>query len=102
MTDPDTSILIQQNEIIISLLGRMAFPNDKLKEIIQKGSKKPNEILSAYNRCDGLTTITEIAKNVGIAQQSLFEAVEKWSSLGIVLKKKRGNETFPLKLYKVV
>ena len=98
----DASVLVKQNEIIISLLGRIAFPNDKLKENIQRGSKKPMEILEAYNLCDGNTTITEIAKRAKIAQGSLSEAVDKWASLGIAFKLKSGNETLPLKLYTVV
>lgn len=102
MTDVDASILVQQNDIIISLLGRLTFPNDKLREIIQKGSKKPNEMLRAYNQCNGLTSVNEIAKNTGVAQQSLAEAIEKWDSLGIVFKIQKGNNTFPQKLYTVV
>ena len=102
MTNTDTSVLVKQNEIIISLLGRIAFPNDKLKDNIQRGSKKPKEILEAYNLCDGKTAMKEIAKRAGIALGSLSEAVDKWANFGIAFKKKNGNETFPLKLYTVV
>jgi DNA-binding MarR family transcriptional regulator len=99
MTDDD--LIVKQNEIIISLLGRIAFPNDRLRNMIQKGSKKPKEILAAYNLCDGQTTITEIAKRARIAQPSLSVAVDKWEQDGILVKRRDGTETFPKKLYTV-
>jgi aminopeptidase-like protein len=94
-------LIAKQNEIIISLLGRIAFSNDSLKKMIQKGSKKPNEMLAAYNLCDGHNTITEIATRAGIAVPSLSIAVDKWEENGIVVKKRDGAETFPKKLYTV-
>lgn len=94
-------MLVRQNEIMISLLGRIAFPNDSLKNMVQKGSKKPNEILAAYNLCDGETTITEIARRANIAQQSLSAAIDKWEQAGIIVKKVVGAEVFPKKLYAV-
>jgi len=93
--------LIKQNELIISLLGRIAFENDELKTLIVKGSKKPKQILSAYNLCDGQTTITAIANEVDIAQQSLTEAVKKWDELGIIIKKTKSNEVLPRRLFEV-
>lgn len=89
----------KQNEVIISLLGRMVFPEDKLKRIITKGSKKPREMIIAYNYCDGETSVTQIAKKSGVAQPSLREAVDKWEREGIILKNIVKNEVLPLKLY---
>jgi DNA-binding MarR family transcriptional regulator len=97
----DEELAVRQNEAIISLLGRIAFPNDRLKEMIQKGSHKPNEMLAAYNLCDGANTITKIAKQVGVAQPSLSVAIDKWEQDGIIVKRKEGLETFPRKLYTV-
>jgi|SRR5208282_2483706 len=93
--------IIKQNELIISLLGRIAFKNDELKALVVKGSKKPKQILSAYNLCDGQRTITAIANTVDIAQPSLTEAVKKWEELGIIMKKTKGNEVLPLRLFEV-
>jgi DNA-binding MarR family transcriptional regulator len=93
--------IVKQNDLIISLLGRMAFENDELKALVIKGSHKPEEILSAYNLCNGQTTITSIAKEVGIAQPSLTEAVKRWEDLGIVIKKSKGNEVLPLRLFEI-
>lgn len=96
----DYSELIKQNKIIIALLGKIAFPDNKLKSMIQKKSKKPNEILKAYNLCNGELTITEIAKQSGIAQQSLSEAITKWEQLGIIMR--TGSELKPLHLYLIL
>src|SRR2546427_6426307 len=88
-------------DLIISLLGRIAFKNDDLKRIVQRGSKKPNEILQAYNSCDGKTTITEISRKAHIAQPSLTIGIAKWERQRILLKKKSGNEVIPLGLFRV-
>ena len=99
MTSDDT--IVQQNYLIISLLGRIAFPKDSLKSSVQKGSKKPAQIVKAYNLCDGRTSITDIAKAAKLAQASLSAAVDKWESQGIVLKIKIKNEIFPRKLFEI-
>lgn len=101
MSSKELEELIRQNELVISLLGRIAFENDELKVLIQKGAKKPAQILSAYNLCDGQTPITDIATKAGIAQSSLTEAVEKWERSGIVFKRMRGAEVLPLRLFEV-
>jgi len=96
--------LIKQNKFIISLLGRMIFPEEKLIEIIQKNSKKPKEILKAYNLCDGKLSQSEIAKRSGVAGTSLGQAILKWKKNGIILvedSQKKGEEIKPMRLYEV-
>jgi hypothetical protein len=88
-------------QLTISLLGRIAFKNDDLKMLVQKGSKKPAQVLAAYNLCDGNTSVTTIARRARIAHPSLSVAITKWERLGIVLKKKRGGETLPLGLFRI-
>ena len=92
-----------QNRMIISLLGRLVFPEDKLISIVQKKSKKPKEILQANNLCTGEFTITEIAKKSGITQQALSEAITKWKKTGIVFleSRGRGHEMRPIHLYEL-
>jgi len=96
--------LIKQNKFIISLLGRMVFPEEKLIEIIQKNSKKPKEILKAYNLCNGKLPLREIAKKSGVADTSLGQAILKWKKNGIILvedSQGKGVEIKPMKLYEV-
>ncbi|MCH8915857.1 MAG: hypothetical protein IIA82_08465 [Thaumarchaeota archaeon] len=96
--------LIKQNKFIISLLGRLVFPEEKLIAIIQKNSKKPKELLKAYNLCNGKFTLTEIAKKSGVASQSLGQTILKWKKNGIILVEDslgKGIEIKPLRLYEV-
>jgi DNA-binding MarR family transcriptional regulator len=101
MPGQETEEIIRQNELIISLLGRIAFENDTLKDMITKGGKKPAQILSAYNLCDGRTTITQIASKAGVTQPALTIAIDKWERLGIIFKKKSGAEVLPFRLFEV-
>ncbi len=90
--------------MIISLLGRLAFPEEKLVSLIQKNAKKPEEIVKAYNLCKGDLTITQIAKKSGISQPALSGAIEKWQNLGIIMidsNLKKGFEQKPHHLYEV-
>ena len=90
--------------MIISLLARLAFPNDILLTLIQKNSKKPEKMLEAYNLCMGEFSITQIAKKTGIAAPSLSDAVNKWEKMGIIMLKgsrDRGHELNPIHLYLV-
>jgi len=66
-------------EVMIGLLGRLVFPEDKLRAMITKGKKKdPEQYVKAYNLLDGEHGVTEIAKEIGVAQPTLT------SVLGVV------------------
>lgn len=92
----------RQNEIIISLLGRMTFPEEELKKIITSNSKKPDVLLKAYNLCDGNMGLTEIARTVSISQPSITGAINKWEEMGIIVKHiTESNLVFPQRLYKL-
>jgi len=98
----NVEVLIKQNEVIISLLGRMVFPEEKLIVMIQKNSKKPKELLKAYNLCNGKLTIAEIAKKSGVADTSLGQAILKWKKNGIIaVEDSQGTGIKPMKLYEV-
>lgn len=77
-------IIIMQNKIIISLLGRAHFPEDKLKSIIMKNKRFPGAYLMAYNACDGKTNVTDIARLMNITQATLTPILKDWENLGIV------------------
>lgn len=76
--------LIMQNKVIISLLGRAHFPEDRLKSIITKNKRFPGAYLLAYNACDGKTNVTDIAGVIGVAQSTLTPILKEWEHLGIV------------------
>jgi len=72
-------------EAIIGLLGRFIFPEDKLKVMVTKGKKKdPEQYVKAYNLLDGEHGVTEIAKEIGVAQPTLTNVLTTWKGLGIV------------------
>ena len=75
VNDDKDAIIEKQNEMIISLLGRIAFPEEELKKRITANSKKPIISLKAYNLCDGKTGLTEITKSISISQPAFTLAV---------------------------
>lgn len=100
--DLDLVRIGKQNDVIISLLGRIAFPEDELKKMITMNSKKPEVLLKAYNLCDGKTGLTEISKKVSVSQPALTGAISKWEEMGIVIKHiTESKSVFPQRLYKI-
>jgi len=91
----------KQNELIISLLGRIAFKKDELRELVIKGSKRPTAILQAYNLCDGSLTVTEIANRVGVTQSAVTQAIDRWEKLGIIFKATERGAVYPIRLFPI-
>ncbi len=100
-----SDLIVKQNKLIISLLGRLAFPEDKIKTIITKNSKKPDLMVKAYNLCTGNITTNDIAKKLtGITNVALNEATLKWEENGILINfgdRGQGKEVIPMHLYKL-
>lgn len=74
----------KEDSVKISLLGRLAFPEEKLKEIITKSKRNPEAYIRGYNACDGKNTITEIAKIIGVTQSTLTPIFQDWETKGII------------------
>ena len=95
----------KQNKVIISLLGRLAFSEDKILSILKKNSKKPEQMIKAYNMCNGEQTTNEIAKKLtGITNVSLNSATLRWEENGILInlgERGQGKNVIPLHLYKL-
>ena len=77
----------RQNEIIISLMGRLTFPEEVLKKIISKSKQNPAAYIKGYNSCDGEKGVTEIAKIVGVSQPTMTYILQSWKVKGIVYQK---------------
>jgi len=84
----------KQNEVIISLLARLVFSEEKIKEIISHKKRKPGNWIKGYNACDGTKGVTEIAKTVGVKPPSATYVLKSWESIGIIYN--IGTETRPL------
>jgi len=105
MENSELNLIREQNKIVISLLGRLVFPEDKIKDIISKKGKKPQQMIKAYNLCTGNLTTKQISDKVsGITSRALNIATEKWEESGIVTimgERGKGKDIKPIHLYKI-
>jgi len=84
--------IVKQNEIIISLLGRMAFNKEEIKNIITQKKRSPEAYIEGYNFCDGNNSVSDIAKKIGVTQGTVSPILSEWETIGIIyeVEKKRG------------
>jgi len=80
----DIENISRQNQVIISLLGRITYPEEKIKLIITKRKRNPSAYIKGYNACDGERGVTEIAKIVGVSQPTMTCIFQDWNRMGIV------------------
>jgi DNA-binding MarR family transcriptional regulator len=99
--DEDLKKLIKQNEIIISLLGRIAFTPDKILEIVTRKKRNPENYIKGYNACDGKHTISEIATIIGVTPGTLSPILSEWEELGIIYEVERPNGKFYKKIFPI-
>jgi Mn-dependent DtxR family transcriptional regulator len=88
-------------EAIVGLLGRLVFPEKELKGIVTKNKQDPGKYIKAYNLCDGEHGVTEIAKQVGVAQPTLTPILAKWKDRGIVYEVMKRGGKFYKKLFPI-
>lgn len=87
--------IIRQNEIIISLLGRMAFNKEEVRKIVTFKKRNPAKYVEGYNACDGNHTVSEIARIVGVSQPNMSNILTEWEYVGIVREvEKRGGKFY--------
>ena len=79
--------LLQQNEVMISLLARLVWTPEKLVEIVMANKKKdPEAYISVYNALDGEATGKQLGEIAGVTQQAISSVLQTWAeSEGIVL-----------------
>lgn len=76
--------IIKQNEVIISLLGRLVFKPDNVRKIVMLKKQNPQNYINGYNACTGEHTVTEIAALIGVTQGTLSPILSEWEELGII------------------
>ena len=101
MSQDNQKTLLKNIEIIISLLGRIAFKPETLRNLITEGRRDPEKFINAYNACNGSTTITEIARTTGFRRQNLSPVLNEWAELGILHEVENANRLFYKKLFPV-
>jgi predicted transcriptional regulator len=89
------------NEVIITLLGRIAYPPDQLTSIISKKKQDPEAYIRGYNLCDGKHTLTQIAEEMKVSPGTLSPIINNWKDIGIVYEVKKGGQKFFKRLYKL-
>jgi DNA-binding MarR family transcriptional regulator len=101
MTDETLKKIEKQNEVIISLLGRMAFTPDRIREIVIKKKQNPQGYVDGYNACDGNHNVNELANIVGVTQGTLSPILQEWEELGIVYEVDKPKGTFYKRLFPI-
>lgn len=76
--------IIRQNEVMISLLARMAFKESEVRDIVVKKKKNPQKYVEGYNSCDGNHTVSQIADVVDVKEPTLVPILQQWEEIGII------------------
>ncbi|MEM3419685.1 MAG: hypothetical protein QXY18_01790 [Nitrososphaerota archaeon] len=101
MCDEDIKKLIKQNEIIISLLGRIAFTPDKVREIVTAKKQNPDNYIKGYNACDGKHTLSQIAKIIGVTPGTLSPILAEWEENRIIYEIEKPGGKFYKKIFPI-
>ena len=91
--------IIEQNEVIISLLGRLAFKKDEILEIVTKRKQNPDKYIEGYNACNGNNTVSQLASIVGVSQPNMTEILKQWEEIGIIFEVDKKGGKFYRKRY---
>jgi DNA-binding MarR family transcriptional regulator len=97
----ETKIIVKQNEIVISLLGRLAFKKEEIREIVTRKKQNPERYIEGYNACDGKHTVTELANIIGVKQPTLSPILQEWEELGIIFEVERPKGKFYKRLFPI-
>ncbi|MCW4004568.1 MAG: hypothetical protein NWE95_11725 [Candidatus Bathyarchaeota archaeon] len=93
--------IVKQNEIVISLLGRLVFTQEKVHDIVTKKKQNPEKYVEGYNACDGNHNVNELATIVGVKQGTLFPILQEWEELGIIYETEKPKGRFYKKLFSI-
>jgi len=95
----DLKKMIKQNETIISLLGRMAFTKEQVREIVTFKKRNPEKYVEGYNACDGNHSVSDLARTIGVTQGTLSPILTEWEDVGIVREVERPKGKFYKRLF---
>ena len=99
-----TERIERQNEVIISLLGRLAFTQKQIREIIEINKKEnlKQKYVDGYNAMDGLKTLSEIANIIGVKEGTLSPIVAQWAEKGIIYEVEKAGGRFYKNLFPIL
>jgi Fic family protein len=102
MSDETPKKIEKQNEVIISLLGRMAFTPERIRELVIKNKKKnPEKYVDGYNACDGNKNVNELAAIIGVDQSTLSPILQEWLELGILYETQKPKGRFYKRIFPI-
>jgi DNA-binding MarR family transcriptional regulator len=93
--------LIKQNEIIISLLGRMAFTKEEVSKIVTSKKQNPEKYIEGYNALNGNRSLSDIARIVGVTPGTLSPILKEWEELGIIYEVEKPKGKFYKKIFPI-
>ncbi len=78
--------IIEQNNILIALIGKMAFTREEVLNIVvsAKQKAKQQKYVEGYNACDGNHSLSEIAGIIGVKHSTLSPILQSWEESGII------------------
>lgn len=77
-------------ELQLGLLGRIAYPEERLRAVVTRNKRNPEGYVTGYNVCDGKHTVGQIAKVVGVSPGTLVPILQEWERLGIIFEQETG------------
>jgi hypothetical protein len=77
--------ILQQNEVIISLLARLVWTPERITEIVTRNKRDPGAYVIAYNALDGSKTGTQVAALAKVTQPTMSVTLQSWFDDGIIL-----------------
>ena len=95
--------VVRQNEVIISLLGRIAFTPEQVSELVvsRKKDNLKQKYVDGYNALNGRRSLSQIAKIVGVTRQTIAPILLQWEELGIIYEIERAGGKFYKKLFPI-
>ena len=93
--------IVKQNEIIISLLGRIAFHKEEVKKIVTFKKQNPKKYIQGYNSLDGNHSLSAVARIIGVKPPTLSPILSEWEDIGIIREVKKSKGKFYNKLFSI-
>jgi hypothetical protein len=84
-TEEVLASILQQNEVIITLLARLVWTPEKLAAVVMANKRNPDAYVSVYNALDGGKTGVQLAALAGVTKQAISFVLQSWVDEGIVL-----------------
>jgi len=99
----DLSDIAKQNDLIIRLLGRIAFKPEDVRKIVAAKKQNPLKYIEGYNALDGKTSVGQVASIIGVTAGTISPILQAWEEEGIIYKVSKDQQrgVFYKKLFEI-